>query len=134
MQIGSTTRASSAVGQAVKQATGSNALDQQTFLKLLVTGLTNQDPLNPQDQKEFLAQLAQFSTVEGLNNLQSTQKQQQAAGLLGKTVDVSLYENNLPQNHTGKVESVRWDASGTHIKLKGTDSEFTTDQITAVHE
>jgi flagellar basal-body rod modification protein FlgD len=37
---------------------------EQTFLKLLVTQLKNQDPLNPQDGTQFVAQLAQFSSLE----------------------------------------------------------------------
>ena|SRR5258708_186174 len=38
--------------------------DQATFLKLLVTQIQNQDPLNPSDGTQFLAQLAQFSELE----------------------------------------------------------------------
>ncbi len=40
--------------------------DKTTFLKLLVTQIKNQNPLNPQDGAQFLAQLAQFSQVEQL--------------------------------------------------------------------
>lgn len=40
--------------------------DQETFLKLLVAQLKNQDPLNPQDGAAFVAQLAQFNSVEQL--------------------------------------------------------------------
>jgi flagellar basal-body rod modification protein FlgD len=40
--------------------------DQETFLKLLVAQLKNQDPLAPQDGAEFIAQLAQFNSVEQL--------------------------------------------------------------------
>jgi flagellar basal-body rod modification protein FlgD len=40
--------------------------DQQTFLKLLVTQLKNQDPLSPQDSTQFVAQLAQFSALDQL--------------------------------------------------------------------
>lgn len=46
-----------------------SALDKDDFLQLLVTQLQNQDPLNPLDDKEFIAQLAQFSSLEQMNNI-----------------------------------------------------------------
>ena len=130
MQIGSVSNSSVETG-AFGKAAGA-AMDQQMFLKLLVTELTNQDPMNPQDQKDFLAQLAQFSTVEGLNNMQSTQKQQQASEMLGKTVVVSTFENNVPQTYLGKVTSVSWDSSGTHLILDNGAKKVTMDQVSAI--
>lgn len=47
------------------------ATDKDTFLKLLVAQLTHQDPLNPVEDKEFIAQLAQFTQVEELQNINS---------------------------------------------------------------
>jgi flagellar hook assembly protein FlgD len=132
MQISSTAANGAASSGAIARAAGNQSMDQQMFLKLLVTELTNQDPLNPQDQKEFMAQLAQFSTVEGINNLQATQKQQQATDLLGRTAEAFLYENNMPQYYAGKVTSIRWDSSGTHLTLQGVDREFKMDQISAI--
>lgn len=46
--------------------------DKDTFLKLLVAQMTNQDPLNPVEDKEFVSQLSQFTTVEELQNLNKT--------------------------------------------------------------
>lgn len=46
-----------------------NSLDKEAFLKLLVTQLANQNPLNPVEDKEFIAQLAQFSSLEQMQNL-----------------------------------------------------------------
>src|SRR5690242_2558956 len=83
------------------QQTSSNQLGEQQFLQLLVTQLTNQDPLQPQDQSQFLAQLAQFSTVEGVNNMAASQAKVQAASLLGKTVDALVVTNNVPQSFSG---------------------------------
>ncbi|HZO91291.1 MAG TPA: flagellar hook capping FlgD N-terminal domain-containing protein [Chthonomonadaceae bacterium] len=112
----------------------SNQLGEQAFLKLLVTQLTNQDPLNPQDQSQFLAQLAQFSTVEGVNNLQSAQNRQQGANLLGKIVDAQIIQNNLPQLVSGKVTAVRWDKDGVHLSVEGSQKELTLDEVVQVRD
>lgn len=112
----------SAIGGAIQQATGNQELGQQAFLKLLITQLTNQDPLQPQDQSQFLAQLAQFSTVEGVNNVVSSQSRLQASSLLGKTVDAQRIVDNTPRLLSGQVTAVRWDESGVHLTLgDGTD-------------
>ncbi len=49
-----------------------DAMGKDAFLKLLVTQLQNQDPLKPADNTEFVAQLAQFSSLEGINNLNTS--------------------------------------------------------------
>lgn len=50
----------------------SNDLDKDAFLRLLTTQLANQDPLNPIEDREFIAQLAQFSSLEQMQNLNKT--------------------------------------------------------------
>jgi flagellar basal-body rod modification protein FlgD len=77
-------------------ATGTSAESEQRFLKLLVTQLNNQDPLNPLDNAQLTSQLAQMSTVSGIEKLntafqsmlaQSGSSQVlQSAGLIGRTV------------------------------------------------
>lgn len=49
-----------------------NDLDRNAFLKLLTVQLSNQDPLNPIEDREFVAQLAQFSALEQMQNLNVT--------------------------------------------------------------
>lgn len=51
---------------------GMKGLDKDAFLRLLVTQLGNQNPLQPQADGEFIAQLAQFSSVEQLTGIQDT--------------------------------------------------------------
>ena|SRR5436190_5404758 len=72
--------------------------EKDEFLQLFVAQLRNQNPLDPQDGSEFLAQLAQFSTVEGIKNMEgafnkiaeslNSNQALQASSLVGKKVHV----------------------------------------------
>lgn len=78
---------------------GTSSLGQDAFLQLLVTQLQYQDPLNPMDDKEFVAELAQFSSLEqlteintGIGNLTTQGTQQQLLGavnFIGKTIEAT---------------------------------------------
>lgn len=89
-------------------------LGQEDFLKLLVAQLSAQDPLNPQKDTEFIAQMAQFSALEqsktmqsDIAGLRSQQSLLQANALLGRQVNLQT-----DPNHTvsGVVSAVRLEA------------------------
>src|SRR3954451_9662215 len=89
--------------------------DQDTFLKLLVAQLKYQDPSNPADSTQFLAQTAQFTQVEKLGQIADMMQAQQligASALVGRTV---TYQDANGASQTGVV---------TTVKLNG-DSEPT---------
>lgn len=67
---------------------GSSNLGKEEFLQLLVCQLQNQDPLNPQNDTEFVSQLAQFSSLEQMTNMNATMTNSQAYSLVGKEVIV----------------------------------------------
>jgi len=69
-----------AASAAASTASVANADSEQRFLKLLVTQLNNQDPLNPMENAELTSQLAQMSTVSGIEKLNST-----LSGLVSQT-------------------------------------------------
>jgi flagellar basal-body rod modification protein FlgD len=81
---------------ALAATTASSADSEQRFLKLLVTQLNNQDPLNPLDNAQLTSQLAQMSTVSGIEKLNSafqsllaqsgSSQVLQSASLIGRTV------------------------------------------------
>lgn len=86
-----------------------NNLGKDDFLKLLITQLTHQDPTQPMEDREFIAQMAQFSTLEQMTNmnesfttLSNMLASNQAMGLLGKTVEIIDGETVI----TGKVEEI----------------------------
>lgn len=61
-------------------------LDTETFMRLLTVQLANQNPLEPMNDRDFFAQMAQLGTVEGLDKVQDSMKVAQASALIGKTV------------------------------------------------
>lgn len=63
-----------------------NEMGKDDFLRLLATQLRYQDPLKPMEDKEFVAQLAQFSTLEQMNNLNRTFSLGIGGNLLGRTL------------------------------------------------
>lgn len=65
---------------------GNSTLGKEAFLQLLVTQMKYQDPLNPQSDTEYVAQLATFSQLEQMQNLNSSFTNSQAFGLVGKEV------------------------------------------------
>ncbi|WP_277395290.1 flagellar hook capping FlgD N-terminal domain-containing protein, partial [Pseudomonas viridiflava] len=84
------------IASATNSATGGQALGKDAFLQLLVTQLKNQNPLDPQDNSAFVAQLAQFSSLEGITTLNDTvsgiagnynsSQALQASSLVGRSV------------------------------------------------
>ncbi|BFT65170.1 flagellar hook assembly protein FlgD [Pseudomonas moorei] len=84
------------LASATSSATGNQALGKDAFLQLLVTQLKNQNPLEPQDNGAFVAQLAQFSSLEGITTLNTTvsglasnynsSQALQASSLVGRSV------------------------------------------------
>jgi flagellar hook assembly protein FlgD len=69
-----------------------SGLGQNAFLQLLVTQLQHQDPLQPQDDTQFLAQLAQFTSLEQLTNINTSL--QQLVTLAGGTASSSSTSNS----------------------------------------
>ena len=78
--VGSSTAASAVAAPAAKPP---GAMDQNDFLKLMTTQLTTQDPFNPVDNTQMVAQMAQFSSVAGISEM--NQSLQAIAGRLNST-------------------------------------------------
>ena len=76
--IGATAQAAASATQGKTDRT-TRDLGQDAFLKLLTTQLQNQDPTKPQDNGEFIAQLATFSSLEKLTSIEASMKELSAA-------------------------------------------------------
>ena len=77
-------------------------LGQDEFIKILVTQLRSQDPLNPQKDTEFVGQMAQFSSIESTKMMQNEIQGLRANSLIGHTVEVTGKDYNV----IGEVTSV----------------------------
>jgi flagellar basal-body rod modification protein FlgD len=100
--------------------TSKTAVDYQSFLKLLVAEMKNQDPTNPMDSTQYVAQLAAFSQVEQsvqintkLDQLLQSSTLAQADALIGRTV------TSADGKITGKVAEVRLLSDGIVAVLEG---------------
>lgn len=93
---------------ASKQVFGKQTLGQDDFMKLLLEELSHQDPLNPMDSKEFTVQLTQFSSLEGIKDINST---------LGDLLSYQhSMQNTAVTNMIGKTVTV----GGSNSYLRGT--------------
>jgi len=115
----STTPATTAT--AAKQAT----LDKDDFLKLFVTQLQHQDPMNPMTDQDFMGQMASFSTLEQVSNLAASNAKlasgaalDQAVGLIGRRV---TYTDTAGEARTGVVERVSTQDGQPALRVDGVD-------------
>jgi len=86
----------------IQQKMQSGNLDKDAFLKLLVTQMQNQDPLSPMEDREFIAQMAQFSSLEQMQNLNDTFKSTQATMM----DHIAQMNNNLVKSQTNIVDQL----------------------------
>lgn len=104
----------------------SSKLGKDDFLKILITQLQNQDPLKPMEDREFISQMANFSALEQMTNLNAVmtnfikqQNQQsilQYSEMIGKEVG---YKNENGEELFQTVESVRFNGSEVVLQLEG---------------
>lgn len=131
-----------ALGLQTRQAARSSSLGQADFLRLMTEQLKNQDPLKPLDNAQFLGQLAQFSTVQGIDKMQNameavasvmeSDQTLRAAALVGRDalVEVSTVELTAGAGVNGEVSARSAgpitfeivDAGGTRVRQMTVDA------------
>ncbi len=100
------------------------SLGKDDFLKILVTQLKNQDPMQPLQDKEFIAQMAQFTSMEQIMNMASEMKQLRqsmgiASGLIGKQVSWMETKQTGTVTKTGIVSAITNKDGIQHVVVDG---------------
>lgn len=131
--------------QAISNAVN-KTLGKDDFLKLLTTELRNQDPLQPMDNKDFIAQMAQFSSLEQMNNVAKSMEDlktsmtgffqqgllNQGAALIGK--QVSGIDTDGVTVVSGIVDSVKWLDGNPQLNLLQADGTLKTLEMNQITE
>lgn len=126
-----TTSTSKSSSSSAAAGTSASTLDYDAFLKLLIAQMKNQDPTNPMDSSEYIAQLATFSQVEQtmktntkLDSLLTSSAISQAEGLVGRTV--SSDDGKV----SGQVKSIKITDDGPLATLSTGDKLLITSGVT----
>ncbi len=99
------------------------ALGKDEFLELLMAQMSNQDPLEPMDSQATIAQLAQFSSLEQMQNLNAQMSVSRRSGelvgsaqLIGNRINAQLVSGQQIQ---GVVEEVKWEDNDLLLQIDG---------------
>src|SRR5919107_727724 len=125
MDASSIKTGSPAASTQLTNTTKGAAMGKDQFLKLFVTQLQHQDPMNPMQDQDFMGQMASFSTLEQVTNMAKANEVMaanlslsQSVGLIGRTV---TWTDAAKATHTGVVENVNQTKDGkTVLTVNGT--------------
>ena len=118
----------SGLNAAQTAAAANQTLTQANFLQLLVTQMSSQDPLNPQSDTAFAAQLAQFSALQQSQNMSQNMSVLQANSMIGEQVTVAPADGTAPI--TGAVSGVQIQSGTPVLLING--QPYTLTQVTAI--
>lgn len=130
----------SANDDVVDIADENNNLDKDAFFKLLITQLKNQDPLQPMEDKEFIAQMAQFSSLEQMQNMNQNlskfmelREVSQGAALIGKKIEGTVEAGEKEEVVEGVVEKVSFEGDKAFALLEDGETKVAVENINAVY-
>jgi flagellar basal-body rod modification protein FlgD len=118
---------------AVNGRAATQELGKDDFLKILITQLSNQDPTSPMENTQFIAQMAQFSSLEQMTNMSqsftkmsSMMNSSEAANTVGKTVEIDLGDTTT----TGVAQAA---TRGDKPQIKVNGMYYDMDRIKAIY-
>lgn len=108
-------------------------MGMEEFLKLIAAQVQNQDMMNPMKDTEFIAQLAQFSALEAMNNVMEMSNKTYSASLIGKTVKVKgVDDKGKTYEEVGVVKAVGLSGKDTTVTVNG--KNYPTRQVISIGE
>lgn len=108
----------SASQNSLKNTTGTNSMDKDAFLQLLVAQMKYQDPLEPTSNTEYISQYAQFSQVEQMQNMAGTMELQRASSLVGQEVYIKTTSSGGETSYVqGKVDYVVYENGKAYLSI-----------------
>lgn len=116
MQVTSATSTTGVINSPDAINNTSQALNQKDFLKLLVSQMQNQDPLNPQSNTDMAAQMAQFTSLTQASAMSSSLAMIQANSLIGNTVTLQV---DSKTTLTGQVQGMVMQKGSPEILVNG---------------
>ncbi len=103
-----------------KGKTDNDSMDKTAFLNLLVAEMKYQDPLEPSSNTDYVAQLATFSQVESMQNMQLTYQQQQGSALTGRPVIMRTETSSGETGYVcGRVDYMVTEDSKVYLSING---------------
>ncbi len=122
---------SSSAGSSKATSSSTSGLDKEAFLQLLVAQMRYQDPLEPADNTEYIAQLATFSQLEATQNLQDTVSKDMANNLVGKYVILNVTDKlGNVTTVNGKVDYVMYENGEVYLAVN--DGIYSLDDLDTV--
>lgn len=103
-----------------EQKLGTTKLGKDDFLKLLVTQLRYQNPLEPMDNKEYIAQLAQFSSLEQMQNLNMQMANISAISTIGKTAKAVIEQREVE----GAIKGIAFEKGLVNLIIEDEGNEI----------
>ena len=138
MSVDNKSTTSGVVGNATKNGTPivkpGSELDKNAFFKILAAELSNQDPTQSKDTSAYIAQLAQFTTLEQMSSLNNTMTLSAAQNLTGKFVALDVFDSNGVAD-CGIVRNVYKLKGEVFVTVEGVDgklTDYTYSQVTDV--
>ncbi|MBD5517080.1 MAG: flagellar hook capping protein [Lachnospiraceae bacterium] len=103
-----------------KKVTGSDSLDKDAFLQLLVAQMKYQDPLEPTSNTEYISQYATFSELEQMQNMSASMDLFRASSLVGQTVLLKVTDSaGRTTNVQGNVDYVVYEKNKAYLSVNG---------------